>query len=333
MSPLSKALQAEFVLRTDEITIYRAELSETWKIGSIPQGGYALGVALDACIKHQTTTPHKDLIHVTAHFLHASNVGVVEVHIKTLKLGKGFTNLSADIIQQGRTKITAHVICGDLSPDAQAVHRALVPPSPYARRLPLPNHPSLATPDRIRPVWGFQNYLRWSRDKDILTRNSPDNAARTDSNTIGGGGVEWGAWCELTNEDDKIVTSSLPFFGDTFQNLPFLLPETEKASQGASSSWFPTMTMTVEFKARISSSPNHSNRTVGLYCESHFLGDPQGRHNARVEVWTAPSGIGQGKAIDGWRDEQYCIAVADQMALTIPMDINRRQGTRDSAKL
>ncbi|KAH7902986.1 hypothetical protein BJ138DRAFT_1120867 [Hygrophoropsis aurantiaca] len=319
MLPLSTALQTEL---TDdaEIATYRGELSDTWKVGSQvfspgisphiltkpstesrKEARYALGAALDACIAHQTATPHPDLIHVTAHFLHASHVGAVEVRIQTLKRGRGFTNLSADIIQQ-------------------------------ARRLPLPNHLSLAAPDPMRAEWAFQNHLRWAWDKDILARNGPDNAARTDSSTVSGGGVDWGAWCELTSEDDRIVTSSVPFFGDTFQHLPSLLPESEKASHGAG---YPAMTMAVEFKARIppSSSPHHSTRTVGLYCESRFLGDPQGRHNARVEVWTAPSGIGQDKAADGWRDRQYCIAVVDQMALTVPMDVNRRQGTRDGAKL
>lgn len=91
--------------------------------------------------------------------------------------------------------------------------------------------------------------------------------------------------------------------------------------------------MTVEFKARIPSSDKYSTRTVGVYSESRFLNNPEGRHNARVEVWTAPSQIGRGDVTKGWRDHQYCIAVADQMALTFPMELNMRQGTKDSAKL
>ncbi|KAH7925599.1 hypothetical protein BV22DRAFT_1195078 [Leucogyrophana mollusca] len=336
MSPLAlaKALQVDFDSTKDGVTVYSGDLDGTWKIGSIPQGGYALGVALEACIKHQSSSSHRDPVHVTAHFLRASNVGNVEVHVRTLKSGKSFTNLLADIVQQGRTKITVHVIFGDLSPDpTESIHRTLTPPSPYARRLPLRSHPSSATPDSIRHTWGFDKCLKWSLDQDILARNNLESDNRTNSGTFGGGGVEWGAWCELTNKDDKITTSSLPFFGDTFQNLPTLLPESEPARKGTSSSWFPTMTITVEFKARIPSSLDYSDRTVGLYCESRFLGDPQGRHNAHVEVWTAPSGIGEGEPMDGWRDKQYCIAVADQMALTLSMDVNRREGTKDKVKL
>ena len=91
--------------------------------------------------------------------------------------------------------------------------------------------------------------------------------------------------------------------------------------------------MTVEFKARIPSSDSYSTRTVGLYSESRFLNDPEGRHNSGVEVWTAPSQIGQGDVAKGWRDHQYCIAVADQMSLMLPIELNIQQGTKGSAKL
>lgn len=98
-------------------------------------------------------------------------------------------------------------------------------------------------------------------------------------------------------------------------------------------SWFPTLTMSIEFKARIPSSAEFSDRTVGVYSESKFLHDPYTRHNGRVEVWTAPSCIGQGNIEEGWRDSQYCIAIADQMALMLPMDLNLKEGRRDNAKL
>lgn len=91
--------------------------------------------------------------------------------------------------------------------------------------------------------------------------------------------------------------------------------------------------MTIEFKARIPSSDNHSARTVGLYSESRFQNDPDSRHNVRVELWTAPSEIGRGDVAKGWRDHQYCIAIADQMALMVPLELNIRQGVKDSAKL
>jgi len=63
----------------------------------------------------------------------------------------------------------------------------------------------------------------------IAARNQPDSSTRTNSETMGGGGTEWGAWCELKIEGDKLRTSAIPFFADNFMNLPFLLPNSEPA--------------------------------------------------------------------------------------------------------
>lgn len=94
------------------------------------------------------------------------------------------------------------------------------------------------------------------------------------------------------------------------------------------------MTLAIEFKSPIPRpSALHAARTVGLYSSGRFLDDPQGRHDAYVEVWTAPSNIGEGEEIEGWRDNQVCLAVATQMALTIPIEINRERANRDASKL
>lgn len=99
-------------------------------------------------------------------------------------------------------------------------------------------------------------------------------------------------------------------------------------------SWFPTMTLAIEFKSPIPApSDIHASRTVGLYSSGRFLNDPQGRHDVYVEVWTAPCNLGEGKEVDGWRDNQVCLAVATQMALTIPMEANQERGRRNAARL
>ncbi|KAF8551288.1 hypothetical protein OG21DRAFT_1418285, partial [Imleria badia] len=296
--------------------------------------GYSLGVIVEACIQHQSGSSHVDPIYVSAHYLRTTNTCVGQVHVKVLKSGKTFTNILAELVQQGTTRITAHLLFGDLSPSQPGQQqRVLAPPSPYARRVPLYSHPSTVSYDARRPRWMTNMQTHLSADTVLLSHNDPSSTTRTTAESVGGGGVEWGAWCELSHKDDKLTTASMPFFCDTFLNLPSLLPESEPGSAGRKRSWFPTITMTVEFKARIPSSDNHSIRTVGLYSESRFQNEPEGRHNVRVEVWTAPSQIGQGDVTQGWRDDQYCIAVADQIALMLPVEVNIRQGTKHSGKL
>ncbi|KAH0831881.1 thioesterase-like superfamily-domain-containing protein [Lanmaoa asiatica] len=359
MAPLAQALQVSFQSRSDDGTCYyRCELDPSWTIVASPRYsvsrkevstldlitplteyhwnalGYSLGVIVEACIQHQSGSSHADPIYVSAHFLRATNTGIGQVQVKLLKSGKTFTNIIAELVQQGTTRITAHLIFGDLSPSQPGQgQRALAPPSPYARRVPLYSHPSAVSYDAVKPPWARKMETQMSVDTILLSHNDPSSATRTTAESVGGGGVEWGAWCELTHKDDKLITSSMPFFCDSFVNLPILLPESEPGSAGRKRSWFPTIAMTIEFKARIPSSDNYSARTVGLYSESQFQSDPEGRHNAKVEVWTAPSEIGQGNIAKGWRDHQYCIAVADQMALMLPIELNMRQGTKDSAKL
>lgn len=69
-----------------------------------------------------------------------------------------------------------------------------------------------------------------SADTVLLSHNSPNSPTRTTAESVGGGGVEWGAWFELTHKDDKLTTSSIPFFCDSFVNLPKLLPQSEPGS-------------------------------------------------------------------------------------------------------
>ncbi|KAF9242659.1 thioesterase-like superfamily-domain-containing protein [Melanogaster broomeanus] len=302
MAPLAQALQVSFHSNcNDGSSTYRCELDRGWAVGAIPQGGYSLGTVVEACIKHQAGSSHADPIHVTAHYLRATNAGDAEVRVKVLKSGKSFTNILADLVQQGHTKITTHLIFGNLSvSEPGQVGNVLAPPSPYSRRLPLHPHPSQVSYDAIRPSRMGRMDLLTSSDVALLRRNDPDNPVRTTSKTVGGGGIEWGAWFELTHKNDEIITSSIPFFCDSLFNLPSLLPEGEAGSTAGKRSWYPTITMTVEFKAKIPSSDDHSDRTG------------RGLDGA--------SRIAQGDVVEGWREKQYCIAVADQMALTLPIE-------------
>lgn len=92
------------------------------------------------------------------------------------------------------------------------------------------------------------------------------------------------------------------------------------------------MVLAVEFKAPIPPpSQIHASRTVGLYSSGRFLQD--GRHDAYVEVWSAPCGIGEGADNEEWRDKQVCLAIATQMAYTLPMEVNLGLAKKNVVKL
>ena len=126
-------------------------------------------------------------------------------------------------------KITTHIIFGINEPHPKdKLNLNLNPPSTYARRHPLYTHPSKAVSKPIRRTWKFHSYCKWSEDPDILAKNKIDSPTRTDSSTIGGGGLEWGAWFEFTDKDDRITNPSLAFLVDIFLNIPTLLPKSER---------------------------------------------------------------------------------------------------------
>ncbi|KNZ73200.1 hypothetical protein J132_00589 [Termitomyces sp. J132] len=329
MAPLLQAVNIKLSSPKAEYTSYAGEIDPDWLVSrSVPNGGYILALLVNACIQYQSTSSHRDPIHVTAHYLTTSVPSHFEIRVRIVKTGHTFTNLTTELYQRETLIITAHQIFGNNSASPQASTRGLTlaPPSSYARRLPLYTHPSTAVVRPGRSVWKFQSHITIAPDPQILAKNAPDHPNRTSAPTIGGEGLEWGAWLTFQNKSDKITPTSLAFLADVFKHMPGLMPPSERPSLGRS--WFPTIVLSLEFKAPIpSSSATHARRTVGLYSSGKFLND--GRHDGYVEVWTAPCDIGEGKEIPGWREKQVCIAVAKQMASIIPIEVNMKRGKNE----
>ncbi|KAJ7160108.1 thioesterase-like superfamily-domain-containing protein [Mycena filopes] len=330
MAPLGKAIRVGYDGPPDvDMKVYQGDIDPDWTVGHVPNGGYVLALVLEAGIHHQSSTAHRDPIHVTAHFLQSTSIAPFQVRVRTLKRGRGFTNVLADLVQEDRTRITTHLIFGTLEPPR------LVPPSPYARRLPLYVHPSTAVETRMARPWRFKPYVKWANDPHLRAQNQPDSPARlaVSPTTVGGGSLAWGAWFELVGPGERVTPASLAFLADTFLNLPSLLPRAERAGLVPAETWFPTMTLVIAFQAPIpaAQSQSHSASTVGLYSTGTFWGEPQGRHDAYVEIWTAPTGIGEGVEVEGWREKQVCLATATQMALTLPMEVNAGRAKYDAA--
>ncbi|KAF8158188.1 thioesterase-like superfamily-domain-containing protein [Crassisporium funariophilum] len=339
MAPLRKAINVhsvpldETAQGTSGTQCYGGVVDPDWSVGSVANGGYVLALILEACIQFQSSTTHLDPIHVTAHYLRPTFIAPFTVCVRPIKTGSGFTNLSAELLQQGKVKIMAHVIFGTNAPHVRdKVNLNLNPPSPYARRHPLYTHPSEAIVLPLRHTWKFHPHVKWTEERDIIAKNKSDSPNRTNSSTVGGGGLEWGTWFEFVDEEEKITSPSLAFLVDIFLNTPTLLPKSERV--GLTTSWFPTMTMSIEFKNKIPPpSTVHAGRTVGLYSSGRFMTAPQGRHDVYVEVWTAPSRIGEGEPSENWRDNQVCLAIATQMALTLPMEVNEKKARESNSKL
>lgn len=91
------------------------------------------------------------------------------------------------------------------------------------------------------------------------------------------------------------------------------------------------MVFSLEFKAQIPDDPEMSKRTLGLYSRATFMNE--GRHDAYVEIWTAPSNLGEGIIKEGWRDKQICLGIATQTALIVPVSVNQKKAAAANSRL
>lgn len=211
----------------------------------------------------------------------------------------------------------------------------LEPPSPYAVYTPAQTHPSRCEPSSHweLPRYNFRHLIRAATDPVYAKkRETPQR------------GLQWADYLTLRDEQESLRPSMLAFFADCFLSYPMLLPSLSThrmyayfTSIGATEvnslrSWMPTIAMTLEFKFPLPkpTDPHRSQRTVAIFTQSKFVNEPNARHDSTVELWTAPSNVGDGAipADDGWKEHQRCLAVSTQMALVIPAAVNRKQGAR-----
>ena len=89
------------------------------------------------------------------------------------------------------------------------------------------------------------------------------------------------------------------------------------------------MVMTLEFKFPLPkpTDPHVSQKRVTVITQSKFINEPSARHDAYVEVWTAPPDDVDVSG-DDWKVHQRCLAVSSQMALVVPASVNYKKGER-----
>ncbi|OBZ76863.1 hypothetical protein A0H81_03446 [Grifola frondosa] len=322
MAPLSKALAvvADPSCSTsgkDGVSVYSAAIDPEWVILQAPQGGYSVGIILEAAIQHQSGSKHPDPIHLTVHFLRIPRLATLHVHVRVLKIGRDFTNLLADLVQNDTVMITTHMMFGVLVPPPSTPHvLTLAPPHPKARRTPMQTHPSKCTWVPDTRFWGTSKHIRDAHDPVYVARSKSDAE-----------GMQWGTYFMLPTERGPLRPSMIPCLADSAMGL---VESMGVSVEEVRKWWYATTTLTMEFKFPIppASSADHSPRTVALFSTGAFANDPQARHDTRVEVWTAPSDIGEGEERAGWRETQRCLAVMNTVMVVVPAAVNINAGAK-----
>jgi len=134
---------------------FTAEVEPKWNIGSAPNGGYLLSIALSALRRE---LPHPDPVAVSAHFAGRISPGRIEVGVDTFRVGKGHSTGVAWLEQEGQRRVHVTGTFGDLGAmDGPTIVHAERPDEGRAalltRRLTRPTCPTRASVSgRARPA-------------------------------------------------------------------------------------------------------------------------------------------------------------------------------------
>ncbi|KAH8918960.1 hypothetical protein BT69DRAFT_1353479 [Atractiella rhizophila] len=293
-------------------------LDRHWAFGSVPQGGYLLGLILNTCLNFIGSQPelrdkYRDPLVLTSHFLRRSEAGSrVEVAVEVVHRTKKMLWLNGSLSYDGKPNIhTTHIFT--LHPPLSSFPLpAPSPPLPtYSPPCPIGIHPSHPS------VRDFQ-LLPWYKRTDVKVLEIPKEHLQRSLTENG----EWGAFVDF---GEPVTVASLPFLVDTFKNLAELIVDQPP-------SWYPTLALQIEFPFPLppqspststslstsstttitSTSTGGTTAKIALYASSRVI--LEGRSDTTVEVWIIPHVEGEELAQDGqgWRERSVLVAVGRQ---------------------
>jgi acyl-CoA thioesterase len=91
---------------------WRAEISPTWNIFGVPNGGYLAAVGLAGVAR---LVPHPDLLSVSAYYPTRTDQGEVLIRPEILRIGKRVSTAVARVEQGGEPRVQLTAMYGDLS--------------------------------------------------------------------------------------------------------------------------------------------------------------------------------------------------------------------------
>lgn len=224
MSPAPFAFDVDTAVAEAGPGLWVGNVSGRWDIGSVPNGGYLISIAL-AALRAATGRPHP--LTVTAHYLGTCQGGRIDVEVDVVKMGRSLATATARVVQAGRPRLLVLATFGDLEaeqgPTLVAATPPVVPPpeecpsDSAGRRTPFPVPPTIADQIDFRP--------------------SPETAAAMAGVPSGPARIE--GWIRFT-DGRQPDTDCLALFCDA------LLPAVFAAMI---TGWVPTLELTVHTRA------------------------------------------------------------------------------------
>ncbi len=204
------------VVRTEN-NHFSGYLSPAWNIGSNPNGGYMVSVALKAL---QQVVPHSDPVSVTTHYLRpgtADSPCTIVVHV--VRSGRTLSTARATLVQEGKERVEVLAAFSDLH-------------NPVGIDTTITSAPAnIAAPDDCIVRDGSIQNLELPISSRLDVRLEPDLAVPGQA-----GRAEMAGWIRYTDGREP-DTSSLVLFTDAFPPSPLAYLNDV--------SWVPTLELTV----------------------------------------------------------------------------------------
>ncbi|KAG8902925.1 hypothetical protein FRB99_003951 [Tulasnella sp. 403] len=320
MAPLSTAIlttPVQELIRTHGAKVYEGNADPEWTYGSVSFGGYLLSTLLHATLQHQSGSPHPDPIYLNSQFIRAVVPGPFRILVKTVKTGNQFDNLDVGFYQKDMLKITCQITYGNLSSSGADPGPTL--PAAYSPECPMHTHPAASAVSKPHWAQNFCTRYEWSEDPFFYQEMARSVASKGRVE----GGMKWGAWIHL-KEEQEITPAHVPIFAD-LTRMPWDVLPAEFGQKGRW--WLPTLTFSLEFKCKLPGLESFAPTTLGAFGWKRHL--QNGRWNDSFELWTAPCGIGEKQKVDEkWREKMVCVAVGSQVALAVAPERNSRHSKK-----
>ena len=235
---------------------YRAQVTERWNIGEVPNGGYVMAIAVRALLE---STGRPDPLSITGHFVRPAEPGPAEVRVDVVRAGRSASTAVVSLSQGGseRLRVLGSATDLDLFDGAEVEHG---PPPPD-----LPPPEDCLHTDGVLPGG---NVAAVARRFDL--RISPRDAGWARGAPTGR--PETAGWVRLADgrPPDALL---MPVVVDGFPPTVFELGVT---------GWVPTLELTVHLRRRpepgwLRCAVTASHVSRGLVTEDSAVWDAHGR--------------------------------------------------------
>ncbi|EWC43784.1 hypothetical protein DRE_07349 [Drechslerella stenobrocha 248] len=248
---------------------YSANLSSAYCIGSVPNGGYVSAVVLRAAAAHMTITHshvsplQRHAISYHAMFMIKTNAGPVELKVSDTKIGRSYSVLHIELLQDNLNCVNAYVTMGNIENETG-------PSLETHWDIPRPSLTGTENLDRLLTPKGVPGWVERPRPFADFREVSKRVRFFTPTNDTPGVVTNWATF---QNPDELITDAAIALIADLFLGVveqldPDSWTDTGKTKLPTSKYWYPTLSLSLDVKKAL---PKEGAKWVYSKVQSHQI--------------------------------------------------------------